>query len=178
MSLNRCRSPWGSPCLAACSIVSTRICSRNCGKRSNVNRLRRMTTCAAKMALYASVAVCLLGCPLRRMPASRPAAAQVRRWRIDGDDIGGVSPAGSGRKAGVWVTPRRPSWHRFARWSLPRARRYVIPDLPKAKYVWVRGYGLVDSPKVDANPASPSTDCDCHQTSRMLRSTIRPSIAR
>ena len=31
--------------------------------------------------------------------------------------------------------------------------RYVIPDLPKAKYkVWVRGYGLVDSPKVDSEP--------------------------
>ncbi len=28
--------------------------------------------------------------------------------------------------------------------------RYVLPDLPKANYsVWVRGYGLVDSPKVD-----------------------------
>jgi hypothetical protein len=27
--------------------------------------------------------------------------------------------------------------------------RYVVPDLPKARYkVWVRGYGLVDSPKV------------------------------
>ena len=26
--------------------------------------------------------------------------------------------------------------------------RYLIPDLPKANYnVWVRGYGLVDSPK-------------------------------
>ena len=31
--------------------------------------------------------------------------------------------------------------------------RYVIPDLPKANYkVWVRGYGLVDSPKVTATP--------------------------
>ena len=31
--------------------------------------------------------------------------------------------------------------------------RYVMPDLPKAKYqVWVRGYGLVDSTKVDAVP--------------------------
>ncbi len=31
--------------------------------------------------------------------------------------------------------------------------RYVIPDLPKAKYkVWVRGYGLVDSAKVDSEP--------------------------
>ena len=31
--------------------------------------------------------------------------------------------------------------------------RYVIPDLPKANYsVWVRGYGLVDSPKVRTEP--------------------------
>ena len=31
--------------------------------------------------------------------------------------------------------------------------RYLIPDLPKAKYtVWARGYGLVDSPKVAAEP--------------------------
>ncbi|HET9363200.1 MAG TPA: carboxypeptidase-like regulatory domain-containing protein, partial [Vicinamibacterales bacterium] len=33
--------------------------------------------------------------------------------------------------------------------------RYVLPDLPKADYdVWVRGYGLVDSPKVKATPGS------------------------
>jgi hypothetical protein len=31
--------------------------------------------------------------------------------------------------------------------------RYVLPDLPKASYdVWVRGYGLVDSPKVQGEP--------------------------
>jgi hypothetical protein len=31
--------------------------------------------------------------------------------------------------------------------------RYVLPDLPKAKYkVWARGYGLVDSAKVDGEP--------------------------
>ena len=31
--------------------------------------------------------------------------------------------------------------------------RYLVPDLPKAKYkVWVRGYGLVDSPQVDSEP--------------------------
>jgi hypothetical protein len=31
--------------------------------------------------------------------------------------------------------------------------RYVIPDLPVANYkVWVRGYGLVDSPKILAKP--------------------------
>ena len=31
--------------------------------------------------------------------------------------------------------------------------RYLIPDLPKANYnIWVRGYGLVDSPKVRTAP--------------------------
>ena len=31
--------------------------------------------------------------------------------------------------------------------------RYVIPDLPTANYqVWVRGYGLVDLPKLRAKP--------------------------
>ena len=31
--------------------------------------------------------------------------------------------------------------------------RYVVPDLPEAKYkLWVRGYGLVDLPKVDSEP--------------------------
>src|SRR6266446_3071812 len=34
-----------------------------------------------------------------------------------------------------------------------RQGRFVVPDLPKAKYkVWARGYGLVDSPKVDGEP--------------------------
>jgi len=31
--------------------------------------------------------------------------------------------------------------------------RYVVPDLPRANYdIWVRGYGLVDSPKVKSAP--------------------------
>jgi hypothetical protein len=39
------------------------------------------------------------------------------------------------------------------RWWTDDQGRYVVPDLPKAKYkVWVRGYGLVDSPKVDGEP--------------------------
>ena len=43
---------------------------------------------------------------------------------------------------------------RFARMVVTDDRgRYVIPDLPKANYnVWVRGYGLVDSPKVTSAP--------------------------
>ena len=36
-----------------------------------------------------------------------------------------------------------------------RSGRYVIPDLPDAQYkVWVRGYGLIDSPPVETVPGS------------------------
>ena len=35
--------------------------------------------------------------------------------------------------------------------------RYLMPDLPKANYdVWVRGYGLVDSPRCKARRARSS----------------------
>jgi hypothetical protein len=75
--------------------------------------------------------------------------------RIDGDDIGGVVSGPSGPEAGVWViaeTADLPT--RFARIVVTDDQgRYVVPDLPKARYkVWVRGYGLVDSPKVDGEP--------------------------
>ena len=74
---------------------------------------------------------------------------------IDNDDIGGVVTGPNGPEAGVWViaeTTELPT--RFARIVVTDDQgRYVVPDLPKAKYqVWVRGYGLVDSPKVDAEP--------------------------
>lgn len=74
---------------------------------------------------------------------------------IDGDDIGGVVNSSKGPEAGVWViaeTTDLPT--RFARMVVTDDRgRYVLPDLPKANYnIWVRGYGLVDSPKVKATP--------------------------
>ena len=75
--------------------------------------------------------------------------------RIDADDIGGVVTGGNGPEAGVWViaeTTDLPT--KFAKIVVTDDQgRYVIPDLPKANYaVWVRGYGLVDSPKVKAAP--------------------------
>ena len=74
---------------------------------------------------------------------------------IDADDIGGVVTGASGPEAGVWViaeTADLPT--KFAKVVVTDDQgRYVIPDLPKAKYkVWVRGYGLVDSAKVDGEP--------------------------
>ena len=76
---------------------------------------------------------------------------------IDRDDIGGVVTGPDGPEAGVWViaeTTDLPT--RFARMVVTDDQgRYVVPDLPKARYtVWVRGYGLVDSPKIDAGPGA------------------------
>ncbi|MGE3278180.1 MAG: carboxypeptidase-like regulatory domain-containing protein, partial [Vicinamibacterales bacterium] len=74
---------------------------------------------------------------------------------VDADDIGGVVTGARGPEAGVWViaeTLDLPT--RFSRTVVTDDRgRYLIPDLPKASYrVWVRGYGLVDSPRVEAAP--------------------------
>ena len=74
---------------------------------------------------------------------------------IDGDDIGGVVRSARGPEAGVWViaeTTELPT--KYAKMVVTDGQgRYVIPDLPTANYsVWVRGYGLVDSPKVRAKP--------------------------
>jgi len=74
---------------------------------------------------------------------------------IDKDDIGGVVRSTKGPEAGVWViaeTADLPT--KFSRSVVTDDQgRYVLPDLPKANYrVWVRGYGLVDSPKITATP--------------------------
>src|SRR2546428_8144020 len=93
-----------------------------------------------------------------------PAAAQTRRAaqqstdpaiRIGATDLGGVVTSVKGAEAGVWVvaeTTDLPT--RFARIVVTDDQgRYVMPDLPKAGYsVWVRGYGLVDSPKIRTAP--------------------------
>lgn len=74
---------------------------------------------------------------------------------VDNDDIGGVVTGPQGPEAGVWViaeTRNLPT--RLIKSVVTDDRgRYLVPDLPKTNYdVWVRGYGLVDSPKVQAAP--------------------------
>jgi hypothetical protein len=74
---------------------------------------------------------------------------------VDNDDIGGVVSGARGPEAGVWVIAEtRTLPTRFIRSVVTDDQgRFVVPDLPKADYdVWVRGYGLVDSPKVKAAP--------------------------
>ena len=78
-----------------------------------------------------------------------------RRRAVDADDVGGVVRSSKGPEAGVWVIAETKDL------PTPYAKivvtddqgRYLLPDLPKANYsVFVRGYGLVDSPRVNATP--------------------------
>src|ERR1051326_7214243 len=82
-------------------------------------------------------------------------AAYGQTVRINNNAIGGVVTSSKGPEAGVWViaeTTDLPT--RYAKIVVTDDRgRYAVPDLPKANYnVWVRGYGLVDSPKVNSAP--------------------------
>jgi hypothetical protein len=94
--------------------------------------------------LLLAMAVALAGCGTRA-----PSIA------MDADDIAGIVTSASGPEAGVWViaeTGDLPT--RFAKIVVTDDQgRYLIPDLPPAKYeVWVRGYGLADSAKVAGEP--------------------------
>jgi cytochrome c553 len=96
--------------------------------------------------------VAILGASLSGRTAQRGAGGAIP---IDPDDIGGVVRGAKGPEGGVWViaeTTDLPT--KFVRIVVTDDQgRYVIPDLPKATYrVWVRGYGLVDSSKVQGAP--------------------------
>jgi hypothetical protein len=89
------------------------------------------------------------------MSSNRLGSQQRMPVRIDSDDIGGVVTGASGPEAGAWViaeTTDLPT--KYVKIVVTDDQgRYVLPDLPKASYaVWVRGYGLVDSPKVKSTP--------------------------
>jgi streptogramin lyase len=110
-----------------------------------INRNRHFYAGGIAVAL----ATLLLTIASREMPAQRAAVA------TDADDIGGVVTGPRGPEAGVWViaeTTNLPT--RFTRIVVTDDQgRFLVPDLPKAGYdVWVRGYGLVDSPKSQAQP--------------------------
>ena len=75
--------------------------------------------------------------------------------QIDNDDIGGVVTSEQGPEAGVWVIAETLDLAtKYIKTVVTDDDgRYVLPDLPDATYdVWVRGYGLVDSPKVQSTP--------------------------
>src|SRR5262245_12658229 len=84
--------------------------------------------------------------------ASSASAQQASTLTVGSAELGGVVTGPGGPEAGVWViaeTTDLPT--RFAKIVVTDGEgRYLIPEMPAAKYkVWVRGYGLVDSAKVD-----------------------------
>ena len=88
--------------------------------------------------------------------ASSAASAPATMTSANGV-IRGVVSSTKGPEAGVWViaeTNDLPT--RFIKIVVTDDQgRYLLPQLPKAKFkVWVRGYGLVDSPQVDAAPGA------------------------
>jgi hypothetical protein len=102
--------------------------------------------------LLATGIVALIAACASQMGSEPSTGAAVR---IDNDDIGGVVTSANGPEAGVWVIAEtRDLPTRFARMVVTDDQgRYVVPDLPNGTYdLWVRGYGLVDSPKVKATP--------------------------
>src|SRR5687768_5045727 len=101
------------------------------------------------------VFVAVLGVALLLISRSPMSAQTGGAIPIDNDDLGGTVTGPKGPEAGVWViaeTTDLPT--KFVKIVVTDDRgRYLIPDLPKANYnVWVRGYGLVDSPKTQSVP--------------------------
>src|SRR5258708_2672198 len=109
-----------------------------------------------KSRLYlsgAAVAVAaFLNAPAGQLNAQQAGAAAIH---VGANDIGGVVTGPSGPEAGVWVIAETTDLGtKMAKMVVTDDQgRYVMPDLPKAKYsLWVRGYGLVDSAKVQSEP--------------------------
>ena len=106
-----------------------------------------------KVAAILSIAACVAGASA----GLRAQRGQAGTIAIGNGDLAGVVASARGPEAGVWViaeTTDLPT--KFAKMVVTDdSGRYLIPDLPKATYdVWVRGYGLVDSPKVKTAPGT------------------------
>jgi len=113
-----------------------------------------MTT---KIQILQSAAVAI-GVAVLLAAAPTPLSAQQTQQaaiRIGEHDLGGAVTGKNGPEAGVWVIAETSGLPTpFAKIVVTDDQgRYVIPDLPQANYdVWVRGYGLVDSPRVVTTP--------------------------
>src|SRR5690606_8389704 len=131
--------------------TSARSASLAFGDLSHVSRIdAMMPTMALRLSLRAhagalALTITLSGC----------VAGGAQSVTVDVDDIGGAVTGPNGPEAGVWViAATRELSTPFVRIVVTDDRgRFLVPDLPDATYeVWVRGYGLVDSPKQQVRP--------------------------
>src|SRR6267142_4060912 len=112
-----------------------------------------MSSKLMKNLAMAASAACIAAAMIA--PSGAQAQGNNAAVTIGAGDLGGVVTGASGPEAGVWViaeTTDLPT--KFAKIVVTDDQgRYAIPELPAANYdVWVRGYGLVDSPKAKSAP--------------------------
>ena len=123
-----------------------------------------------KASLHLKSLVAALACTALLSACAGQSGGEYGAPGVGSNELGGLVTSANGPEAGVWVIAEtRDLPTRFARIVVTNDRgRYLMPDLPKARYeVWVRGYGLVDSPKVQAHPGQ-ALD---------LKAVIAPSVA-
>ena len=87
--------------------------------------------------------------------AAWSATALARQGDVADGVLAGTVTSDNGPEAGVWVIAETNELEtKFAKIVVTDDRgRFVLPQLPEATYdVWVRGYGLVDSAKVQLSP--------------------------
>ncbi|HYT08594.1 MAG TPA: carboxypeptidase-like regulatory domain-containing protein, partial [Rugosimonospora sp.] len=109
----------------------------------------------SKRALYPGMVIVLGVLLAATLGGVRAGQLKSETLRVSNADIGGVVSSPNGPEAGVWViaeTTDLPT--KFVKIVVTDDQgRYLVPELPKANYsLFVRGYGLVDSPKVKATP--------------------------
>jgi hypothetical protein len=107
------------------------------------------TTGCLKLSIVAAAGLLAGLLQLNAQPVAPPGVT------VGPGELGGAVTGPSGPEAGVWViaeTTDLPT--KFAKIVVTDDQgRYLIPDLPNASYdLWVRGYGLVDSPKTRSEP--------------------------
>jgi hypothetical protein len=125
-------------------------------------------------ATVAAIGIAASGATVITTP-SAAIAQQAAAPAIDDDDIGGVVTGPSGPESGVWVIAESVELPtKFAKMVVTDDQgRYVIPDLPAVNYsVFVRGYGLVDSPKMRAKPGQHLDLAAVSAPKRQLRHNI------
>jgi hypothetical protein len=108
-----------------------------------------------------AIGLILLATIVRVQAAPREKAAtpqtDATSVAVDADDIGGTVTSSNGPEAGVWVIAETDDLGtKFRKIVVTNDHgQYLLPQLPKATYkVWVRGYGLVDSPPVKTTPGT------------------------
>src|SRR6476660_9934605 len=109
----------------------------------------------SKRAVNAGIAIILAALLTVALAGLLAGQSKSETVRVGSADLGGVVSSPNGPEAGVWViaeTTDLPT--KLVKIVVTDERgRYLVPELPKANYnVWVRGYGLVDSPKMKSTP--------------------------